>query len=170
MESAADLFEEAGGHAVSGGFTVKDDQVFFLEERLCAALAAMALDEAQAITVYADAELFAAEAPLMHLGRVERLAPFGMGNPKPAYLVRDAHLKSIAWFGKGEEHLRLTLVRSDGFTDSPIEAISFYAKRTLGDRCTNLVCGTNISLLGNIERDQFSKGRPARLRIVAIAP
>lgn len=170
MEAAADLFEEAGGHAASGGFTVKDDQVFFLEERLCAALASMALDEAQAITAYADAEILSAEAPLMHLGRVERLAPFGMGNPKPAYLVRDAHLKSVTWFGKGEEHLRLTLIRSDGFTDSSIEAISFYARRTLGDGCTNLTSGTNITLLGNLERDQFTRGRPARLRIVALAP
>lgn len=169
MEAAADLFVESGGHAASGGFTVKDDEVFFLEERLCAALATLPPAAAGDIVALADAELLAAEAPLAHLSRVERLAPFGMGNPKPTYLVRDAYLKAVAWFGKGEEHLRLTLVRSDGFTDTPIEAISFYARRTLGDRCATLASGATVTLLGNIERDQFSRGRPARLRIVAVS-
>ena len=52
--------------------------------------------------------------------------------------------------------------------DMPIEAISFYAKRELGERSTKLTNGSVITLIGNIERDQFSRGQPARLRIVAL--
>lgn len=168
MEAASDAFAESGGHAASGGFTVKDDQVFFLEEKLCDALAQLPPADARSTITYADAELLAAEVPLAHLSRVERLAPFGMGNPKPTYLLRDVILKNVAWFGKSEEHLRLSLVRDDGFAESPIEAISFYAKRQLGDRCMRLKNGTTITLIGNLERDQFSRGQPARIRIVAL--
>jgi single-stranded DNA-specific DHH superfamily exonuclease len=168
MQAAGDVFVESGGHAASGGFTVKDDMVFFLEERLCAALELLALSEEDVERTLADVELFAAEAPLSHLGRVERLAPFGMGNPKPVYVLRDVKLQKVSWFGKGEEHLRLTIMRSDAFTDATMEAISFFAKRELGERCTKLVAGSTLTLLGHLERDQFSRGQPARVRIVAI--
>ncbi|HEX8591496.1 MAG TPA: single-stranded-DNA-specific exonuclease RecJ [Candidatus Paceibacterota bacterium] len=168
MQLAGDVFAESGGHAASGGFTVRDEGIFELEARLCAALAALPpVADADSI-VYADAELLAAEAPLTHLGRVERLAPFGMGNPKPSYVVRDANLQKVSWFGKGEEHLRLTLTRTDGFETATMEAISFYAKRGLGERCMELTAGSTITLLGTLERDQFSRGQPARLRILAV--
>lgn len=170
MQAASDLFDDAGGHALSGGFTLKDEAVFTLEEKLCEALAALPPSEGAEGQVLADAELLAAEAPLAHLSRVERLAPFGMGNPKPAYVLHDVKLQKVSWFGKGEEHLRISIVRSDGFDDATMEAIAFYAKRSLGKRCTKLEEGSTISLLGTLERDQFSRGQPARLRIIALSP
>lgn len=169
MHAAADVFDEAGGHAASGGFTVKDDAIFTLEERLCEALASLPPAEEAEGSTLADAELLATEKPLMHLKRVERLAPFGMGNPKPAYVIHDVKLQKVSWFGKGEEHLRIHIVRSDGFTDETMEAIAFYAKREFGEQCTKLEEGSTISLLGNLERDTFTKGQPVRLRIIALS-
>jgi len=170
MQAASDVFDEAGGHAASGGFTVKDDAIFTFEEKLCEALASLPPREGIDASVFADAELLAAEKPSMHLKRVERLAPFGMGNPKPAYVLHDVKLQKVSWFGKGEEHLRIQIMRSDGFTDEIMEAIAFYAKRELGERCTKLEEGSTISVLGNLERDTFSKGQPVRLRIIALSP
>lgn len=169
MQEASDVFDEAGGHAASGGFTVKDDAIFTLEERLCEALTALPPAEGIDTSVFADAELLAAEKPSTHLKRVERLAPFGMGNPKPAYALHDVKLQKVSWFGKGEEHLRIQIMRSDGFTDEIMEAIAFFAKRELGEGCTKLEEGSTISVLGNLERDTFSKGQPVRLRIIALS-
>jgi single-stranded-DNA-specific exonuclease len=169
MQAAGDLFTESGGHAVSGGFTVRDDAIFTLEERLCEALDKLPPATDIASGTLADAELIAMEAPRMHLARVEKLAPFGMGNPKPAYVLHDVKLQKVSWFGKGEEHLRITLVRSDGFTDAIMEAICFYARRELGDRCLKLEEGSTLSVLGHLERDTFAKGQPVRLRIIALS-
>ncbi|HEY0011089.1 MAG TPA: single-stranded-DNA-specific exonuclease RecJ [Candidatus Paceibacterota bacterium] len=169
MQAAPDVFTESGGHAVSGGFTVKDDAIFTLEERLCEALATLPPSDDALASVYADAEILSTDLPLTHLSRVERLAPFGMGNPKPSYVLHDVKLQKVSWFGKGEEHLRLTLVRSDGFTDAIMEGIAFFARRDLGERCKTLEEGCTLSVLGTLERDQFSRGQPVRLRIIALS-
>ena len=166
MQGAEEVFVGYGGHRASGGFTVKDDQVFVLEERLCSARASLPQKENDALDARADALLSLSEATQGLLNRVSRLAPFGMGNEKPVFAFRDVSLQKISWFGKAEEHIKLTLT-TDGF--SSIEAISFFAKRELGPRVKKLEAGRNISVLANLERDQFTRGRPIRLRLVDIS-
>lgn len=169
MHAVPDAFTEAGGHAMSGGFTVKDDAIFDLEERLCNALKDLPPSEGTDTEQYADAELLADEPAKVHLTRVERLAPFGMGNPKPAYVLHDVKLQKVSWFGKGEDHLRLSLARPNEYADETIEGIAFFAKRDLGERCLSLEAGSTLSVLGTLERDTFTRGQPVRLRIIALS-
>lgn len=48
------------------------------------------------------------------------------------------------------------------------EAISFFAKRELGDAVVRLEPGTQTSILVHIERDQFMRRPSVRMRIVGI--
>ena len=89
-----------------------------------------------------------------------------MGNEKPVFAFRQVSLSRVSWFGKAEEHLKLSIT-SDGFDN--LEAISFYAKRELGPRIKNLTAGNHVNILASLERDQFSKGRPVRLRLVSVS-
>jgi single-stranded-DNA-specific exonuclease len=168
MAATVDTFVESGGHAASGGFTVREDAVFFLEERLVEAFAKLPPSVASDALVIADGELTSADQPLHLLKSIERLAPFGMGNPKPAFLLRHIEVVFVSWFGKSNEHLRLKLMRDDGFERTELEAISFFAKRELGASCDTLEAGKSISLVGHLERDMFARGQPARMRIIAI--
>ena len=169
METADDVFVECGGHAAAGGFTLRDDAVFFLEEKLCEALEKLPSAGERTGTREADAELLASTRLSSELSRIEKLAPFGMGNPKPSYVLHEINLQKVSWFGKGEEHLRISFLRGNDHTDEIMEAIAFYAKRTLGDRCMKLEPGLTLNVLGNLERDHFTRGRPVRLRLLAIA-
>jgi single-stranded-DNA-specific exonuclease len=164
MEATPDTFVQFGGHAFSGGFTVRDDSVSFLEARLSAAFDALPASEAGGATVRADALLSLDEATPALLSKLDALAPFGEANPKPAFLFREVSIESVSWFGKGGEHLKISITRSF----EPIEAISFYARRALGTRADRLAAGSVIALLASLERDQFSRGRPVRLRILDI--
>jgi single-stranded-DNA-specific exonuclease len=163
MEATPDTFVQFGGHAFSGGFTLKDDGVFFLEERLAKAHAGLPAD-GEAAVFHADAEIGDAEISTQLLAKIERLAPFGMENPKPAFLVRELVCGNVSWFGKAGEHLKLSFSRA---FDS-VEAVSFYAKRSLGKKTAALEAGKPVSLIATLERDQFTRGRPVRLRIVDI--
>jgi len=163
MEATPDTFAQFGGHAFSGGFTVKDDTVFFLEERLSAAHAAMPPAEAL-VSFHADAELHPQDATAQLLAKTDALGPFGEGNPKPAFLFRELVCVNVSWFGKAGEHLKLTIERPF----EPIEAISFYARRSLGKAVADLAPGSKVTLIASLERDQFTRGRPVRLRIIDI--
>jgi single-stranded-DNA-specific exonuclease len=170
MQAATDVFEDFGGHKASGGFTVKDDQVFTFEERLCEALSKLPPDAKGEAVKYADREITNTAILAQELSRTEKFAPFGMDNPKPAFLLREIKVSNISWFGKGEEHLRLALVRDDGFEEKPLEAIAFFARRDLGPALKTLPNRTHITMLGHLERDTFTRGQPVRLRIIALAP
>src|SRR3989344_8052835 len=98
----------------------------------------------------ADAALSLSDVTETLVARIEKLAPFGEGNPKPIFLIRDVGIATVAWFGKGEEHLKISLERDD----SPLEAVAFYAKRELGNSVANLAAGARTTLLASIERDQ----------------
>lgn len=164
MTAAEDVFSEFGGHAYSGGFTVKAEQVFFLEEALATAREKLPESDAD-IAARADAAITPEEATLTLLGKLSKLAPYGEGNPKPVFYFRDVPVAEISWFGKAGEHLKIVMNRDF----DTLEAIAFFAKRDLGKSLVGLENRKVISLLANIERDQFSKRRVPRLRIVSIA-
>jgi single-stranded-DNA-specific exonuclease len=169
MQAATDTFVEFGGHRASGGFSVQEDAIFFLEERVNAAYASLSfvdLDE----QLFADAEMLVSEAKPSFLQKLEKFAPFGMGNPKPSFVLRGVLVQSIGWFGKSGEHIRLRVAPSElNFEEDSVEAISFYAKRQLGTICENISTHQKISLLATLERDTFTRGQPVRLRILKIS-
>ena len=164
MEAAKDVFKEFGGHAASGGFTVHEDQVFFLEERLNEALQTLGDMAEDEIAFAADASVQPHEASARLLLSLEKFAPFGMGNPKPVFLLEDVLVHEVSWFGKAEEHLRVRIKHESGL----VEAIAFYARRELGKDAEKLSTGGRASIFANLERDQFSRRTPVRLRLVAI--
>ncbi len=165
MTGAAECFAGFGGHTASGGFTVHPEAVFTLEEKLTAAYRALPQGEV-GDAVRADGELKAHEATAQLLSRLSQLAPFGIGNEKPVFAFREVSLTRVSWFGKAEEHLKLSIT-SDGFDE--LEAVSFYAKRELGPSSKALSAGRTVNLLASLERDQFAKGRPVRLRLVSVS-
>lgn len=165
MERASDVFVEHGGHAASGGFTVKEDMIFFLEEKLNEAYRSLNTAEHVSVELEHDAEVSPEEATTRLLLSLEQLAPYGMENPKPVFMLRDVTLTEVSWFGKGEEHLR---VRITGGTRGTLEGITFFAKRELGKSADRLQAGSFATLYANLERDQFSRGTPVRLRVIGV--
>jgi single-stranded-DNA-specific exonuclease len=168
MQAADNVFVECGGHSQSGGFSVKDDAIFFLEERLVAAYQSLPKRDKVLQLAAADAEFTFSESAAMVLSRIEKFAPFGMQNPKPSFRFQDVVLAEVSWFGKSNEHLRLKIA-PDAFSRMPLEAISFFAKRELGKSCENLEQGSTANIVANLERDQFTRRGGVRLRIIAIS-
>lgn len=160
IQKTPDTFVQGGGHAASGGFTLRDDMVFFLEERLSKTCESLMLEEVDALEARADSLLAPEDATKDLLAKLSRLAPFGMGNERPVFAFRDVSVTKVTWFGKSEEHLKLSL--------GEVEAISFYAKRQLGGKSKEVAPGNSVSILASLERDQFSRGQPVRLRLVAL--
>jgi single-stranded-DNA-specific exonuclease len=158
MTHARDVFIEFGGHAQAGGFSVKEDQVFFLEEKLSDAHHALPREEGEQSAFVGDIALSPDDVSLDLLSKLSRLAPFGVGNPKPVVLLQDIDITEAIRFGKAEEHLKLRIKREFG---EPLEAVAFYAKRDWEKKGRG-------SILGTLERDMFSKGQPVRLRLLDV--
>jgi single-stranded-DNA-specific exonuclease len=166
IQAAEETFVSGGGHAASGGFTLLDSAVFDFETRMERALASLSLADADEVLEHADGELGGSDVARTVLSALERLAPYGMNNPRPVFALRDITVSRISWFGKGGEHLKLSIARSEFDT---MEAIAFFARRELGKRCELLEEGKCMTVLGHLERDQFVRGQPVRLRLTALS-
>lgn len=170
MTETADTFAGFGGHAQAGGFTVRDDAVFFLEERLAAThdrLTKARGDDVTDPSLLADSEISPEEVTSSFLTKIERFAPFGEDNRKPVFLFRDAPIAAVTRFGKGNEHVRMRISRGE-FPRDALEGITFFAKQHFATKADALTSGSRASVLAHIERDQFGGYGKVRLRIVRL--
>ena len=168
MRAAEETFVQVGGHAKAGGFTVRDDAIFFLEDRLVDAYARMTANSISddELLMRADAEIAPEEITATFLLKIEKLAPFGMQNPKPIFLLREIIVREISRFGKGQEHLKLKISSPNG--NNNIDAVTFFAKGVIARTTETLQPNNRATILAHLERDTFSRGNPIRLRLLDI--
>lgn len=168
IQATENTFSQFGGHAAAGGFTVVDTEVFFLEDRLVEAHARITGNEdpIDALLMRADADLTPEEISLSFLLSVEKLAPFGMHNPKPVFLLREVAVQEISRFGKAQEHLKLKIDANRG--NESIDAVTFFVKGAVARVASELIRGSRANILAHLERDTFSRGNPVRLRLLDI--
>jgi len=162
MQHAGHVFLEYGGHARSGGFTVSHEMVHVFEEALIEAHAKLAHNSTRTERLV-DWELSLDEVSWETYREVQTLAPFGEGNPKPLFLIRNVTVEAMRQFGKGNEHLELTCVRTDG-TD--VKAIAFFSRPDAYQQPP--APGAAVSLVVHIEASYFRYRPELRMRIVDV--
>ena len=168
MRAASDIFDEYGGHAVSGGFTVKAKRLSELEDVLIAARASLPVSESAELsaTRIADAELAPSAITDALLATLARLAPFGEKNEKPIFLFKNIRIKNLSCFGASGEHIKLHI--EDDRTMRTLEGVAFFARRALRSLDTRAAFPARAHVLAHIERDTFSRVPRARLRLVDV--
>jgi len=167
MNATKNTFVECGGHANAGGFTVRDDAIFFLEDRLTEALARMdTKNTTGALETHADAIITPEEVTAIFLAKIEKLAPFGIENTKPVFLLREVIVCDVSRFGKAQEHLKLKIDVREG--QRTVDAVTFFAKSALARSADALKQNDCVSILAHLERDTFSCNNPIRLRLLDI--
>jgi len=107
LASCRDCLERFGGHRMAAGLSIKLDRVDELAERFEAAVAARTQPDDFIPQVVIDAELSLRGVDAGCFADLERLEPYGMGNPEPVFLARDVRVRDRRIVG--ETHLKLVL-------------------------------------------------------------
>lgn len=160
MAGAKDIFADFGGHKFSGGFSLDDASVHSLKERLTQSYEVLRQRGVVAEPAYIDKELVLADA-VRALPQLEKLAPFGIGNEKPLFLIPGAHVAHIKTFGKIGNHIELTLTDE---WDAKLSAIAFFSTPETFTKKPEI--GNRVDVVAHLERS--SMDRRARLRIVDV--
>ncbi len=171
----AGTFMQFGGHKHSGGFSVDNGAIHYLEQRLNEAAVASAARKSplesnatasdQTDEASIDAELRLDDVTAKLYDEVSRLAPFGVGNPKPIFLFRNIPIAEIRVFGKGREHVELVFTRTAG-AGGRLSAIAFFGVGNAWAK--ELSVGQRIDLIASLEKS-FFRGRPElRLRVIDV--
>jgi len=167
LDECADLLVRHGGHAQAAGFTVVNENLPALRERL-QSLAASSLDGQTLMpTLEIDAELNPEHIDLVTTADLDQLEPTGHHNSAPVFASFQVSVKDAKAFGKDSAHLRLMLAR-DGI--APIEAILWrggHLARQVGN-CVDIAYTLEINEWN--ERYSGETVRSARMMIQDFAP
>lgn len=106
LEKHSELFERYGGHAMAAGFSVLNENIPIVREKLCAYAREVLRDLGDPVHEL-ETELAPEEITLETYTDLLRLAPFGMGHPTPRFLLRAAQIIEARTVGNGSQHLKL---------------------------------------------------------------
>ena len=161
-----------GGHFASGGFSIADEAIHHLEEHLNSAYDLLVKDnEKDGVEIepeYIDIELTLDDINWNFYEKIEKLAPFGIGNKKPVFIFNNIKIIGIKEFGKnGNKHLELSFKKVDG---QIVKAIGFFMsnEQFKTKEKENIKVNDSINLIATMEKSMFGGRIELRLRIVDI--
>lgn len=100
-----DLLLEGGGHAMAGGFSVEIDKIKELHQFFCDNLGKKVEELfGNKIKEY-ELELDLPQVNIELLKELEKLEPFGVGNVKPKFILRDLRVVNARLVGKEQNHV-----------------------------------------------------------------
>lgn len=157
MKNIADSFIDIGGHKKAGGFSVKDGEIHNLPVALEEAYLRINAESDEEASDFIEFDPFFAQR--QGILEMEKFSPFGMGNPKPTFELKDALILNIKRFGKEKNHLELEI----SLNSQTIKAIAFFKKPE--DYEKDLKEGSMVNVVGFVEKSFFGGSEKIRIRI-----
>ena len=154
------LMSHFGGHSQAAGFTLPTKNLPRLSQCL-SELAAAQLDGLELcprLDIEAEVSLSALSGNAFK--SIQKLSPFGQGNPQPTFLSRQVKVADCLVMGNNRKHLRLKLEQDNIMWD----AVAF----GLGHRLSEV--HSVINIVYNLELDQWRGQERLRLNILDLVP
>ncbi|MCT2537995.1 single-stranded-DNA-specific exonuclease RecJ [Aquibacillus koreensis] len=101
-----DTFIHFGGHAQAAGMTLAKENVTVLRQKLNQMASDSLTDADYKQSLLVDATIKHEELDVNLVKEIEKLAPFGMGNPKPLFHIQSP-MKEIRQIGSQQNHLKI---------------------------------------------------------------
>ncbi|WP_373531084.1 single-stranded-DNA-specific exonuclease RecJ [Vampirovibrio sp.] len=115
-----------GGHAGAGGFALKLDRLESFKRDLHQICNQKITDEQMRPIVEVDAKLEWSQVNPRLLTLIDKLAPFGMQNPSPKFVLENVTVAAQRFLGEDERHIKLVLANikgGKGEANTPLEGI-----------------------------------------------
>lgn len=137
LDQCADLLVRHGGHALAAGFTVLNENIPALKDRLTGIVQDALRGQTLAPGIEIDAKLDIHQLSESLVAELEVLEPTGNGNTKPTFMIERARILETRTVGKDERHLKLKIARAG---QPPLDAIGFGLGdwATRGEDCLDL--------------------------------
>ena len=163
MTEAKESFIDFGGHELAGGFTVHNEKIYFLEEKLSLTFKKIKrLGNKNEDEINFDIKSSLNVVNMKNWKEIERLEPFGLGNPKPIFLFEGVKIEKIKKFGKNGSGEHLEIIFSDS-NKNKAKAISFFSG--VDSFKNKLEEGIAVNLFATFDLSRFRGREELRLRI-----
>jgi single-stranded-DNA-specific exonuclease len=160
LNQNAGLLSRFGGHAQAAGFTLPAKNINLLQKSLTDLAQSQLKDVELRPRINIDAEVSLEELNGSTFQMIQKLSPFGKGNPVPMFMSRAVEVTSCRTMGIDQQHLRLKLRQKGSNWDS----VAF----KLGDSRSDI--SESVDIVFNLEIDRWSGAENLRLNIQSFSP
>lgn len=160
------IFNDFGGHAMAGGFSLDGSRVDEFKNEVINLHKEFPKQKIEGGILFIDKELKIDDINWDFYSLVEKFQPFGMENSKFVFAFYNVEVARVKKFGNGGIHLQLDFERNPDITGSKIvSAIGFFIAE---EEKFNLRLGQRIDLAASLEKNCFRGASELRLRIIDI--
>ena len=159
LQGASDLLIHYGGHRFAGGFSIKEENVEKFRQIVSDPKYFCQEDNPTNVDMILDKDLIT-----LDLARsLEKLSPYGEGNPRPLFLTRQVKFQSVCAVGSRKQHLKFWVSTNN----SDVKGIAF-GKGEMEDGILNH--DLYYDILYNLEVDQWNDQEEASIKVHEILP
>ncbi|TSC54226.1 MAG: single-stranded-DNA-specific exonuclease [Microgenomates group bacterium LiPW_31] len=159
IRACADILGPHGGHPRAAGFTVETSKIEILRNRLIK-IAEEKLDkEKLAPVLKIDTEIDPQDLNFTLYQQIQRLSPFGEGNPQPVFASRKVEVIEAKTVGNGGRHLKLRI--TSHHSPATFDAIAF----GMASLYSQLSPEKPIDIAYNVWVDKWNGQRRLQLKI-----
>ena len=117
LENCSDLLEKFGGHELAAGLTIKEENIEKFRQKINSCSKDQFTEQMLTPTILLDAAIKVPYISMETVNDINRLQPFGVDNPTPAFAIRNIKIHKISVMSEGK-HLRMTLFKDGKYLDS----------------------------------------------------
>jgi len=158
LDQCQDLLVQYGGHEMAAGLSIARANIPAFRERFAARCGERLTDENRHPRLRIDGEVRPEEVDLGLAADLERLAPFGYGNPRPVFLIRRATLQGTPRV-VGRGHLKTAIQRNGA---PALDCIGF----DLGSRVEAGVPTGPLDVVGHVTINEWNDRRNEQLQVI----
>ncbi|AXH99279.1 single-stranded-DNA-specific exonuclease RecJ [Sporosarcina sp. PTS2304] len=152
-----DILPHFGGHEMAAGMSLKIEDVELLRTQLNEQAKEVLTEDLLQPKLSIDVPLTLDEIDIASIEALEMIRPFGMGFPKPVFLLEQLDTISTRKIGASKDHLKLEL--GDG--DERLDAIYFGA----GALADEMAPQSKLSLTGDLQINEWNGRKKAQLLV-----
>ncbi|MCS0542514.1 single-stranded-DNA-specific exonuclease C-terminal domain-containing protein, partial [Aeromonas veronii] len=161
LSTCRDILPHFGGHPMAAGMTLKVEDVADLRNRLnTIANEVLTPEDFQPITTV-DAVCSIQDVSIETILELNKLAPFGMGNPKPKVQINDVEINSLRRIGSDQSHLKIVLQEDQ----IALDGVGF----GLGHTVDGISPLSKVSVIGELSINEWNNNRKPQIMLQDIA-
>lgn len=162
IERCQELLIRFGGHSQAAGISIENDKLEAFHKKLDAEIEKELAGKDISPQLLVDAEISPEEVNWELVENLDKLKPFGEGNPEPVFVMRNLIVENTRIIGNGEKHLKLSLRRQD--SPKIFEAIGFYVSKEFKQIQKDDV----IDIAFNLQKDEWNGNQRTQFLLLDI--
>ncbi|NOV04115.1 single-stranded-DNA-specific exonuclease RecJ [Paenibacillus planticolens] len=159
LTACEEWLDHYGGHQAAAGMSLSSTHLEAFTHKLNELAAATLTDQDFIPLLRADAVCSLPDVPIASIEALEKLAPFGMGNPAPRFMFTDLLLGDIRTMGKEKQHLKLALSQAKDEVSCSVEAVGF----SKGSLAGLIAPAAKVDVLGELSINEWNGVRKPQI-------